>query len=83
LAGLNPFQTAEERSRKTQSNIDACNNAKPRPTTGSWRLIRHQGDQFWPLMGRLKRELGESEDPEKILVELLGDNLEKLQPTPR
>jgi len=38
------------------------------------RLIRHQGDQFWPLMERLKRELRELEDREKLLAELLNDS---------
>ena len=37
------------------------------------RLIRYQGDQFWPLMERLKRELRELEDREKLLAELLND----------
>jgi len=37
------------------------------------RLIRYQGDQFWPLMERLKRELRELEDHEKLLAELLND----------
>ena len=37
------------------------------------RLIRYQGDQFWPLMERLKRELRELEDREKLLSELLND----------
>ena len=41
------------------------------------RLIRHQGDQFWPLMERLKRELSELEDREKLLVELLNDSSEE------
>jgi len=37
------------------------------------RLIRYQGDQFWPLMERLRRELRELEDREKLLAELLND----------
>ena len=40
------------------------------------RLIRHQGDQFWPLMERLKRELRELEDREKLLSELLDHSPE-------
>ena len=46
------------------------------------RLIRHQGDQFWPLMERLKRELSELENREKLLSELLGDSPKKIQATP-
>ncbi|MEP1231293.1 MAG: hypothetical protein ABJG88_11505 [Litorimonas sp.] len=37
------------------------------------RLIHYHGDQFWPLMERLKRELRELEDREKLLAELLSD----------
>lgn len=47
------------------------------------RLIRHQGDQFWPLMERLKRELHELEEREKLLAELLGESSEKPRPTPQ
>jgi len=46
------------------------------------RLIRHQGDQFWPLMERLKRELNALEDREKLLSELLGDSPKKALSTP-
>lgn len=46
------------------------------------RLIRYQGDQFWPLMGRLKRELRELEEREKLLEELLCEGSESPQLTP-
>lgn len=46
------------------------------------RLIRYQGEQFWPLMERLKRELSELKDREKLLTELLGDSSENPQTTP-
>ena len=36
------------------------------------KLIRYQGDEFWPLMERLKRELQEMKDREKLLAELLN-----------
>ena len=46
------------------------------------RLIRHQGDQFWPLMERLKHELGKLEEREKLLEELLSESSRALHPTP-
>jgi len=46
------------------------------------RLIRHQGDQFWPLMERLKRELGKLEEREKLLEDLLSESSKALRPTP-
>ena len=36
------------------------------------KLIRYQGDEFWPLMERLKRELQEMKDRAKLLAELLN-----------
>ena len=46
------------------------------------RLIHYQGDQFWPLMDRLKRELRELEEREKLLQELLWEGSESPQLTP-
>ena len=46
------------------------------------RLIRYQGDQFWPLMERLKRELHELEEREKLLEELLWEGSESPQVNP-
>ena len=45
------------------------------------RLIRHQGDQFWPLMERLKRELCKLEEREKLLEDLLSESSKTLRPT--
>ena len=60
----------ENSSKPSKTNIT------PEDIRGAMRvvakLIRYQGDEFWPLMERLKRELQEMKDREKLLAELLN-----------